>query len=211
MIPAGCRSGVRAWLSMTRTSAAVSTIKSMAPMSPMRAMTTTAAATSAPAAVAELPLKAPRRGVLAPVESPLVEAFVNNIMKQGKKTVARRILSDALKLIQIETSKNPTTVLAAAVEKVEPLFKMVGVKRGAKSIQTPTPLTERQRRRTAIIWIIEAAQARNKRDPAGIRIGKEVMAVLNDDSAAIQKRNQIHKSSLVNRSNVTLVDRRVRK
>ncbi|KAI8613907.1 ribosomal protein S7 domain-containing protein, partial [Chytriomyces sp. MP71] len=142
-------------------------------------------------------------------ESPLISAFVNNIMKSGKKATARRIVSDALKHIQLESGSNPHHVLASAIEKVEPLFKVEGAMRGAKSVQTPRPLTERQRRRTAIIWITDAAQKRNRKDPAGIRIGKEVLAVLNDESAAIQKRNQVHKNALMNRSNLVLVDRRI--
>ncbi|KAJ3077799.1 ribosomal protein S7 [Rhizoclosmatium globosum] len=149
--------------------------------------------------------------VAPPVESPLIAAFVNNIMKSGKKTTARRIVSDALKHIQLETSKDAHAVLATAVEKIEPLFKVVGVKQGAKSVQTPKALNEKQRRRTAIIWLVEAANSRNQKDPAGIRLGKEIIAVMNDESSAIQKRNLVHKNALANRSNVVLVDRRIRK
>ncbi|KAI9343117.1 ribosomal protein S7 domain-containing protein [Obelidium mucronatum] len=145
------------------------------------------------------------------IESPLISAFVNNIMKDGKKATARRIVNDALKHIQVETSSDPHQIMANAVEKVEPLFKVVGVKKGAKSMLTPKPLTERQRRRTAIIWIIGAAESRNQKDPAGIRIGKELLAILSDESSTIQKRNQVHKTALQNRSNVVLVDRRIRK
>ncbi|KAJ3060355.1 hypothetical protein HDU98_003679 [Podochytrium sp. JEL0797] len=164
----------------------------------------------------------------ATTEPPLVAAFVNLVMRDGKKATARRIVGDALAHIQQQQQQTPLLATAAAthsavaqttplatlqlaVEKVEPLFKLEGVKKGAKSLQTPKPLTERQRRRTAIVWIVDAANARNQKDPAGIRIGKEILAILNDESAAIQKRNQVHKTALLNRSNVVLVDRRIRK
>ncbi|KAI9358279.1 ribosomal protein S7 domain-containing protein [Zopfochytrium polystomum] len=178
----------------------------------------------------------------------VVEALTNNIMKHGKKSVARRIVLEALAYIQTESAVavaaereaasdkvaaaldagkkklasiptsiitgmplGPRVLLAMAIEKAEPLVKLVGFKRGAKSIQTPTPLTERQRRRTAIIWIKEAAEGRNKRDPMGVRIGKEVMAILQGESGVLQKKQQLHKAALLNRSNVVLVDRKVRK
>jgi small subunit ribosomal protein S7 len=130
-------------------------------------------------------------------------------MKHGKKSVARRIVSDALRHIQEQLQKNPRMILGEAIEKVEPLFKVVGTKRGAKSIQTPKPLNERQRRRTAILWIVEAADKRHKKDSMGVRIAKEVLAILEDDSSALQKRNQVHRTALLNRSNVVLVDRKV--
>ncbi|KAJ3028240.1 UNVERIFIED_CONTAM: hypothetical protein HDU68_002108 [Siphonaria sp. JEL0065] len=146
------------------------------------------------------------------VETPLVSALVNNVMRHGKKATARRIVSDALKHVASSADKqDPHAILSAAVEKVEPLFKVVGVKKGAKSLLTPKPLTERQRRRTAIVWILDAANARNQKDPAGIRIGKELLAILSDESSTIQKRLNVHKTALQNRSNVVLVDRRIRK
>ncbi|KAJ3412061.1 hypothetical protein HDV05_001341 [Chytridiales sp. JEL 0842] len=142
-------------------------------------------------------------------EDPVIEAFVNNIMKDGKKTVARRIISQTLQHLQTTLNQNPRVVLAQAVEQVEPLFKVVGIKRGAKSIQTPKPLNERQRRRTAILWIVEAANKRHKKDSMGLRIAKEVLDVLEGESSALGKKAQVHKAALVNRSNVVLMDRKV--
>ncbi|KAJ3344751.1 hypothetical protein HDU83_004773 [Entophlyctis luteolus] len=150
---------------------------------------------------------------LPPVEPPLLAAFVNNIMKKGKKATARRIIDTALSHVSTEAPQfsSPHAAFAAAVEKAAPLFKIVGVKHGAKSIQTPTPLTERQRTRTGIVWIAQAANSSNSKIPAGVRIGKEIIDVLNGTSSVLQKRLQLHKTALLNRSNVVLTDRRMRK
>ncbi|KAJ3341043.1 hypothetical protein HDU83_006814 [Entophlyctis luteolus] len=149
----------------------------------------------------------------SPVEPPLVAAFVNNIMKKGKKATARRIINTALAHVASEAPQfpSPHAAFAAAVEKAAPLFKIVGVKHGAKSIQTPTPLTERQRTRTGIVWIAQAANSSNSKIPGGVRIGKEIIDVLNGTSSVLQKRLQVHKTALLNRSNVVLTDRRLRK
>ncbi|KAJ3175488.1 hypothetical protein HDU87_006151 [Geranomyces variabilis] len=145
-------------------------------------------------------------------ELTLIEAFVNNIMKDGKKARARRTMEDALAYIRAaDPASDPHATLAAAVAKVSPLVKIVTTKRGAKGIQTPTPLSERQRRRFGILWIVEAASGVKVGLTFGQRIGAEVLAIMKDESAALQKRTNIHKQALSNRSNILMVDRRMRR
>ncbi|KAJ1558626.1 hypothetical protein HK405_013298 [Cladochytrium tenue] len=226
------------------TAASASTAQQPPSQSPAKA----AAAAAAAAAVAEF--SAARPVAAAPLEVRVEEALVNNLMRDGKKATARRVVQDALRHVQEASAAavaadaaaasaaaagkvvvdagaankpriptvpgtglplGPRALLAVAVERAEPLMKLVGFRRGAKSIQTPTPLTERQRRRAAIIWIKEAAEARNKRDSMGVRVGKELMAILQGESGVLQRRTQVHKAALLNRSNVVLVDRRVRR
>ncbi|KAJ3208853.1 hypothetical protein HDU82_001824 [Entophlyctis luteolus] len=69
----------------------------------------------------------------------------------------------------------------------------------------------RQATRTGIVWIAQAANSSNSKIPAGVRIGKEIIDVLNGTSSVLQKRLQVHKTALLNRSNVVLTDRRLRK
>ncbi|KAI8852662.1 ribosomal protein S7 domain-containing protein [Chytridium lagenaria] len=149
----------------------------------------TTASTTASITAPTKPVSDPKLDILGllSTEDPLITAFVNNIMKHGKKSTARRI----------------------AMEKVEPLIKVVGSKRGSKSIQVPRPLNERQRRRIAILWIIQEANKRHKKSSMGERIGMEVLSVLQGDSAALTKRSQMHKAALQNRSNIVLMDRKV--
>ncbi|KAJ3118898.1 hypothetical protein HDU96_006549 [Phlyctochytrium bullatum] len=143
-------------------------------------------------------------------EDALLKAFVNNIMKHGKKATARRIVNDALHYIHSQRPEaDPRQLLDEAMEKVEPLIKIVGSKRGSRNIQIPRPMNERQRRRTAILWIIDEANKRHKRNSMGQRIGMEILAVLQGDSAALAKRSQMHKAALQNRSNVVLMDRKI--
>ncbi|KAI8592150.1 ribosomal protein S7 domain-containing protein [Geranomyces variabilis] len=145
-------------------------------------------------------------------ELTLIEAFVNNIMKDGKKARARRSMDDALAYIRAaDPASDPHATLAAAVTKVSPLVKIVTTKRGAKGIQTPTPLSARQRRRFGILWIVEAASGVKVGLTFGQRIGAEVLAIMKDESAALQKRTNIHKQALSNRSNILMVDRRMRR
>ncbi|KAJ3208859.1 hypothetical protein HDU82_001830, partial [Entophlyctis luteolus] len=56
--------------------------------------------------------------------------------------------------------------------------------------------------RTGIVWIAQAANSSNSKIPAGVRIGKEIIDVLNGTSSVLQKRLQVHKTALLNRSNM---------
>ncbi|KAJ3106161.1 hypothetical protein HDU97_006978 [Phlyctochytrium planicorne] len=146
---------------------------------------------------------------LIQAEDPLITAFVNNIMKHGKKTKAQRIVKDALQHLQAQKpDQDPRAVLGEAMEKVQPLIKVVGTKRGSKSVQVPKPLNEKQRRRIAILWIIQEASKRHKRNSMGQRVGMELIAVLEGDSATLTKKSQMHKAALQNRSNIVLMDRK---
>ncbi|KAJ3011008.1 hypothetical protein HKX48_007073 [Thoreauomyces humboldtii] len=167
-----------------------------------------AAAAVAPSQAPSQTPKEKRRNV----ELTLTEAFVNNIMKDGKKARARRTLLDALQHIQRETGgQDPHVVLQQAVAKVSPLVKIVTTKRGAKGIQTPTPLNERQRRRFGILWIVDAAAGTKVGTTFGQRIGAEVLAIMDDKSTALLKRTNLHKQALSNRSNILMADRKMRR
>ncbi|OAJ35975.1 hypothetical protein BDV3_000641 [Batrachochytrium dendrobatidis] len=142
-------------------------------------------------------------------EHPVIEQFVNNIMKSGNKAVARRIMSDAMLYIQTQTRQDPRSVIDAAVQKASPFVKVVSFKRRGKNVPTPFPLTDRQRNRTGILWIRDAALNGRSSQAAGVRIGKELLAILENKGAVLQKREQVHKLALANRSNVIMTDRKL--
>ncbi|KAJ1564146.1 hypothetical protein HK096_009404, partial [Nowakowskiella sp. JEL0078] len=136
----------------------------------------------------------------------LVNQCVNHIMRNGEKAKAQRFLSEALQYIQQTKGVEPLPVLADAVNKAAPLVKIVSQRQGAKNVMIPTPLLPRQQIRTAIKWIVEATKKPGTRDTFGVRLGKELLAVLEGDGSVIKKRMQVHKLALANRSNVTLRD-----
>ncbi|TPX45610.1 hypothetical protein SeLEV6574_g03780 [Synchytrium endobioticum] len=142
---------------------------------------------------------------------PLIDQVVNNIMKHGKKSLARRLVSDALLYIRkkADSADSPRTLLAKAVDMAAPLVKMVSTKRGSRTIHSPRPISDHVRHRIAILWIVEAAASRGKGKPFAERFGNEVLAVLNGESSALQKKLNLHRMALSNRSNVLMNDRRI--
>nr|KAJ3423138.1 hypothetical protein HK105_001838 [Polyrhizophydium stewartii] len=143
--------------------------------------------------------------------SAVLDQFVNNIMEDGKKSVARKIMSDALLHIQMAVRQDPVAYLEAAIDKVSPYVKVMSVKRAGRNIPTPRPLKDRQRFRTGILWTCEVALKGKSPVPAGERIGRELIAIMEGKSPALAKREQVHKLALANRSNVVMADRKLKR
>lgn len=102
-------------------------------------------------------------------------------------------------------------LLEQAVDLAAPLVRLASERRGAKNIQIPRPLNDRRKRRTAIMWIIEASgKAKKGGKSFPIRLGTELFKVIKRESGALQRKEQLHKAALANRSNVIMFDRRKR-
>jgi small subunit ribosomal protein S7 len=139
---------------------------------------------------------------------PIQDQLIHYVMKDGKKPLAKRIVTECLDYIQLQKQQQPLLLLQEAVDKVSPLVGVKGEKRGMKLVQTPIPLTIRQRQRVGIEWIVNEAK-KQKKHPFGVRIGIELISILNDTSTLIQKKIQVHKHALSNRSNLILTDRKM--
>ncbi|KAF9543373.1 hypothetical protein EC957_000964 [Mortierella hygrophila] len=137
-------------------------------------------------------------------KNPILSQLVNTIMKDGKKARAQRFVADALLEIRSRTQSDPYHVILDALELTSPILKLTAIKKGSKVLQVPTPMTERQRRRKAIVWILEASDKRKGEKLFKDRLATEFLAVVNGNSGALVKKNQLHKMALANRANASL-------
>ncbi|KAJ3328295.1 hypothetical protein HDU93_001535 [Gonapodya sp. JEL0774] len=136
---------------------------------------------------------------------PVVSLVVTTIMRHGRKSLAERLVSDSLRLIAARTNQDPVQFLTRAVDSVAPLVRLKTSTRGATRTSIPWPLHERARRRTAILWIKEAADRKKGGFPA--RFANEVVAVIGGTSSALEKKANVHRAALQARSNVILKPR----
>ncbi|KAG0169903.1 hypothetical protein DFQ28_002818 [Apophysomyces sp. BC1034] len=130
----------------------------------------------------------------------LVSQLVNTIMRDGKKARAQRLVSDSMKHLEKKAASEPYAVLSEAIETASPLLKLTSTKKGSKVAHVPTPLRERQRRRRAIVWILDAAKKRNEKTFEE-RFAGEVYDISQGISSVLQKKQQLHKQALANRAN----------
>ncbi|KAL7746235.1 hypothetical protein RI367_004056 [Sorochytrium milnesiophthora] len=106
---------------------------------------------------------------------------------------------DRSEFLPVGTS--PEVLFAQAVATCAPIVDTKSFKRGTKVMQIPRALTERQRSRKAIMWILEAAQKRTSKRFAE-RLGGEIADVLAGTSEAVKKKDALYKVALASRSNV---------
>ncbi|KAJ2159181.1 hypothetical protein GGF46_003228 [Coemansia sp. RSA 552] len=132
---------------------------------------------------------------------PLLSQVVNMIMRDGKKMRAERHLQGALLDIRKHTNSDPYKVFSDAINLVSPLMDTRSGRQGSKVIQIPRALNLRQRRRRAIVWLLDTCKKRNERDFA-MRLSGEIQAIVNGHSSVLEKKLALHKAVLVNRSNL---------
>ncbi|KAL3893892.1 MAG: hypothetical protein SGCHY_005583 [Lobulomycetales sp.] len=164
-----------------------------------------------------------RRSHLHAIPQSIYDQTVCNIMRRGEKAKARalvdRALEEAARLVAKHNREAeqddatipitlPVEMLEKAVMECAPLVKLVGERRGAKIIQIPRPLTERSKRRAAIMWMVTASKAGGGRpNDFSDRLGLEIYKILTG-SGSLSKRDELHRQALANRSNVVMFDRR---
>jgi small subunit ribosomal protein S7 len=161
----------------------------------MRAMSTTVT-TPTPVSVASVQSTVP----IVPNDE-VVSQLVNTLMRDGKKARAQRLVSDSMKLLSKKVGEtDPYSVLLEAIETASPLLKLSSTKKGSKVVHVPTALRDRQRRRRAIVWMLDASKKRGEKSFEE-RFAAEVFDVSQGVSSVLQKKQQVHKQALANRAN----------
>ncbi|KAJ9108950.1 hypothetical protein QFC21_000272 [Naganishia friedmannii] len=151
---------------------------------------------------------------LPPKIDPTLELFAHLIMKHGKKAEAHKVVTDVLQQLQVRaqidglrmqrtTRDDPVRLIHKAIDMVSPSIRMVSLRRAAKNIPVPSALDARQRSRQGIQWILKAAErGRAGGQPRNGRLAREFMSVLEGTSAALQRKDEVHRLATVNRSNL---------
>lgn len=131
---------------------------------------------------------------------PLIDYFTNLVMKHGKKSTAYKYISRALYIIQLKEKVDSVIYLKEAVERLGPVVTTMVYKTGfAKNKIIPFPLTQKQRNRFALRWILEESKMRKSYD-FSIRLAEEIISAHNGKSKGYQKKLQMHKLAIKQRA-----------
>lgn len=138
------------------------------------------------------------------LSDPVVDNLTNLIMRHGKKSKARKIVSRALYIVFLKLRQDPVIVLRDTLESLAPLLDTKVLKTGtAKNKVVPFPLTQRKRYRYAILWILDAAEKKKSPDYS-VRLAEEIIAAYEGKSSGYEKRVQMHKTAIAQRAYVRL-------
>lgn len=129
----------------------------------------------------------------------LVSRFINYILKNGKKTVAAKIVYTCLDIIKEKTKKDPIDVLQNAIKKIRPVTEIKPKRIGGAVYQVPVDVTEERGAALSLRWIIEIAK-KKKGKSMQEKLAKEILDAANGEGEALRKRDSVHRMAEANKA-----------
>lgn len=132
-------------------------------------------------------------------EDKMISRFVNNLMRDGKKNVARNIVYQAFQIIEEKTGEGGLDVFKTALQNSIPVVEVKARRVGGATYQVPMEV--RQDRGTALgmRWIINSARKRNDKSMA-LRLSRELIDASNNEGGAVRKKDEVHRMAEANKA-----------
>ena len=143
----------------------------------------------------------PKRSVSLEVRynSPLVTRFISGMMRRGKRSVAARIMYDALDIVEARMKRPPLEVMEEAVKNVSPILEVKPRRVGGSTYQIPVEVSPDRRVSLAMRWLLGAAHSRPGKSMAE-KLASELMDAARETGTAVKKREDTHRMAEANRA-----------
>ena len=129
----------------------------------------------------------------------VVAKFMNNLMKDGKKSIAEKIVYGAFDKIQANENNDPIEVFNKAISEVGPVVEVKSRRVGGATYQVPIEVRPSRKQALAMRWIVEAARKRSEKSMA-LRLAGELQDASQGKGAAIKKKEDVHKMADANKA-----------
>ena len=130
----------------------------------------------------------------------IVAKFINNLMKQGKKSLAEKIFYQSIEKIKKQGKVDDGIELfKKALENVAPILEVKSKRIGGATYQVPIEISESRRMALAMRWIISFSKSRKGQTMAD-RLAAELLAAANNDGAAVKKKEDTHRMAEANKA-----------
>jgi small subunit ribosomal protein S7 len=129
----------------------------------------------------------------------LVTQLMNKVMLSGKKSVAEKIVYDALKMVEEKTGAEPIATLKRAVDNVRPPLEVRSRRVGGATYQVPVEVKPRRANTLAIRWLVDYSRARREKTMAQC-LANELLDASNGLGAAVKKRDDMQKMAESNKA-----------
>ena len=131
--------------------------------------------------------------------SVLVTKLINNIMLDGKKGVAQRIVYDAFEIVKEKTGADPLEQFQKALENIMPSLEVKAVRRGGSNYQVPMEVRPERRQTLGLRWLTSYSRARSERLMSE-RLANEIVDATNGLGGAVKKKEDTHKMAEANQA-----------
>lgn len=128
-----------------------------------------------------------------------LQTLMQHVLKQGKRSLAARLVYDALDLVSERTGKNAIDVFDAALKNVSPAMEVRPRRVGGATYQVPMEVSADRRLTLAIRWLLSATRERAGKSFSD-KLASELIDASNETGAAIRKRDETHKMAEANRA-----------
>jgi small subunit ribosomal protein S7 len=132
-------------------------------------------------------------------QNPLVTQLINKVLRNGKKSLAERIVYRALERISERTANDPVVTLKKAVENARPLLEVRSRRVGGATYQVPVEVRPQRGTTLALRWIVHHARTR-KGGTMADRLVAEIMDAASGQGASVKRRDDLHKMAEANKA-----------
>jgi small subunit ribosomal protein S7 len=131
--------------------------------------------------------------------SRLVQQIINKVMTQGKKSLAERIVYDALAIIGERTGRPPVEVLDEAIKELSPVLEVRSRRVGGATYQVPVEVQARRARTLAVRWLVQFARGRREKSMAE-RLANEALDATQQQGGAWKRKDDIYRMAQANKA-----------
>jgi len=149
----------------------------------------------------------PRKGYIAKREvlvdpiynSKVVTKLINNVMLDGKKTVAQKIVYDAFDIIKEKTGRDSLEVFEEALNNVMPALEVKARRVGGATYQVPLEIRPERRQTLGLRWLIQYARKRNEKTMSE-KLANEIIDATQGNGGAFKKKEEMHRMAEANKA-----------
>jgi small subunit ribosomal protein S7 len=132
--------------------------------------------------------------------SEMIARFINMVMKDGKKSVAERIVYGAIETIELKNkSASPVDLIEQALDNVSPMVEVKSRRVGGATYQVPIEVRPKRRQTLAMRWIIDAARVRSEKSMPS-KLAGELLEAMEQRGSAVKKREDSHRMAEANKA-----------
>ena len=149
----------------------------------------------------------PRKGFIAKRDvlpdpmynSKVVTKLINNVMLDGKKTVAQKIVYDAFDILKEKSGRDPLEVFTEALNNVMPVLEVKARRVGGATYQVPLEIRPERRQTLGLRWLVRYARTRNEKTMSE-KLAAEILDAIANNGGAFKKKEDMHKMAEANKA-----------
>ena len=135
----------------------------------------------------------------AKYKSPIIPKLINSLMYDGKKTIAEKIVYDAIDKIKSKSKDEPITIFNQAITNIKPTVEVRSRRVGGATYQVPVEVKSKRAQALALRWIMDATRKRKNKTMAD-KLYAEILDASQNKGSAIKKREDTHKMAESNKA-----------